>query len=448
MGSRSGAFRGKPMDDPRAVIRQGPMSAFQLGAVTICMVINMLDGFDVLAIAFTGPRIAKEWALSPTELGLLFSSGLAGMMAGSLLISPVADVIGRRRLVLAGLLVITVGMALSSLAQGLGELALLRVFTGLGIGSLLSSINTIVVEYTSTRRKDLAVSVMAVGYPIGATIGGTIAVFLIAAFGWRAVFGFGALCSAVLIPVVLAQLPESLDFLLLRRPRGALARANLLLRRMRRAEIAVLPDIHDESENAARSVFSVFDGAFAARTALICCAYFATMIPFYFMLNWTPKVLVDEGLSLATGISGAIVMNASGVVGGLLFGLFARRLGLRQFGSWYMLLMLVGIVGFGFVRDNLPLLMALAMVIGFAMIGTVSALYAIIGAMYPVRVRNTGTGMALGIGRLGAIVGPYLGGVLIAAGWSRPAYCIALALPLLASAFLVRRVPLLDRSAG
>jgi benzoate transport len=407
------------------------------------MIVNMLDGFDVLAIAFTGPAIARDWALPPTQLGLLFSAGLVGMTVGSLVISPVADAIGRRWLTLIGLLVITVGMLASSLAHGLRELALLRVLTGLGIGSLLSSINTIVVEFSSERRKDFAVSFMSVGYPIGGTIGGAIAVFLIHAFGWRSVFAFGGLCSAVLLPVALVYLPESLDFLLLKRPRHALGRANALLARMGRPPIAELPSVSGQTGDTAKGVFGIFDRAFAWRTALICSVYFLTMIPFYFVLNWTPKVLVDEGLSLTTGISGSILMNASGVVGGLLFGLVARRLGLQRLGAVYMLMLLASIAAFGFAGSSLPLLMVFAMAIGFSMIGTICALYAVIGAMYPVRVRNTGTGLAIGIGRLGAIAGPYLGGVLIAAGWTRPLYCAVLALPLFVSAFLVRRVPLL-----
>jgi benzoate transport len=436
------------VEDPRALLRRGPMSGFQIAAVTICMIVNMLDGFDVLAIAFTGPAIAHDWVLMPTQLGLLFSAGLFGMVVGSLFISPVADAIGRRWLTLIGLAVITVGMLASSRAHGLAELALFRVFTGLGIGSLLSSINTIVVEFASTERKEFAVSFMAVGYPIGGTIGGTIAVFLIHAFGWHAVFVFGGVCSAVLLPIAYVYLPESLDFLLFKKPANALARINDLLARLGQPAMERLPVLEDTSATQSTSIFSIFDRGFAARTALICSAYFLTMIPFYFVLNWTPKVLVDQGLSLSTGISSSIVMNAAGVVGGLLFGLIARRSGLKRLGAIFMLLLLASIVAFGFAGSNLPLLMIFAMAIGFSLIGTICGLYATIGAMYPVRIRNTGTGLAIGIGRLGAIAGPWLGGVLIAAGWSRPLYCVALSLPLLVSAFVVRRVPLLDEAAS
>ncbi|MEI9885870.1 MAG: MFS transporter [Rhizomicrobium sp.] len=426
--------------DIRAAVREGPMSRFQVVAVTICMAINALDGFDVLSIAFTGPKIARDWALPPTELGLLFSAGLAGMMIGSLLLSPLADAIGRRFLVLLGLVIITIGMAACGFARGLEELAILRVFTGLGIGSLLSSINTIVMEYSSNKRKELAVSFMAIGYPIGATIGGTIAVFLIAAHGWRSVFFFGAALSAVLIPVAYVTLPESLDFLLAKRRKNALARINTLLRRMGRPLLDALPPPAAKSEG---NMSGTLNADFAWRTARICVAYFLTMLPFYFMLNWTPKVLVDQGLSISTGISGAVVMNGVGIFGGLLFGAVANRVGLRQLTSICMVLFFAAIAGFGAVGANLTLLLVLAGAVGFFMIAMISGLYAVIGAMYPVSVRNTGTGLALGIGRLGAVVGPYLGGVFIAAGWSRPVYCAVLAAPLLIAAILIRRVPLL-----
>ena len=419
------------------------MSAFQIVAVLICMAINALDGFDVLAIAFTGPTIAKAWALGPKDVGALLSAGLLGMVVGSLFLSPLADIFGRRAMVLLGLATITIGMAASGFARNLQELELLRVFTGLGIGTLLSSINTIVVEYASAKRKDFAVAVMAIGYPIGATIGGTISVFLIARYGWQAVFWFAAGLSAILLPIALVGLPESIDFLVARRRPNALAKINALLARMHRPAISALPDKPAPGDEEAKGIFAVFDRAFFARTILIVSAYFLTMIPFYFVLTWTPKVLVDMGLDVSTGISGAVVMNACGVVGGLLLGAVARRAGLRGMTSLFMLLFGAAIVGFGFAGTDLKLLLVFAGAIGFFMIGLISGLYAIIGAMYPARVRNTGTGLALGVGRIGAVVGPYLGGVLIAAGYSRPEYTMILSAPLLIAALLVLRVPLL-----
>ena len=423
------------------------MSAFQVVAVTICMVINMLDGFDVLAIAFAGPPIAREWALTPMELGMLFSSGLAGMTLGSLAISPFADTLGRRPLVLFGLVVISFGMAGSAMMHGLWPLAGLRFFTGLGIGTLLSSINTTVAEYSSQRRRDFAVAFMSVGYPIGATLGGMIAIYLITRFGWRSVFVFGAVLSALIVPVVLVRLPESLDFLLHKRPADALNRINALLRKMGRGELLHLPEPGHVGVVSVKTVTGIFDRSFATRTLLVCTSYFLVMLSFYFLLNWTPKVLVDQGLSLQLGISGAVLMNAGGVIGGLLFGYFAGRFGLRELSSVFMVLLFAAVVVFGFAELNLVAMAALVSIIGFFMIGVIASLYALVAAMYPPQVRNTGTGLAIGIGRFGAIAGPYLGGVLIAAGWARPAYCAALAAPALLAAFLVRRVPLAGTAA-
>ncbi len=167
------------------------------------------------------------------------------------------------------------------------------------------------------------------------------------------------------------------------------------------------------------------------------------MLPFYFMLSWTPKVLVDEGLSLGSGISGSVVLNAAGIVGGLLLGLGARIFGLKRITSACMVLFALAVMAFGAYSVDLVSTLILAMVVGFFMIGVIVGLYAVIAAMYPVRVRNTGTGLALGIGRIGGILGPILGGVLIQAGWSRPAYCFALAAPTLIAAALILWVPLL-----
>jgi len=432
------------MIDARAALKEAPMTAFQIGAVAICMAINMLDGFDVLVIGFAGPPVAHDWSLMPRELGLLFSASPIGMMLGSIFVSPIGDIFGRRTLVMLGLLVISAGMLFSAAATNYDQLLMLRVATGVGIGSLLSSINTMVAEYASSRRRDFAVGVMAVGYPIGGTLGGMASVYLIHSFGWHSVFVFGGVLSALLIPVVWVQLPESLDFLLQKRPRRALERANALLARLQQPALTALPAIRETNE--AKGVLAVFDRSFFTRTLIVCAAYFLSMMPLYFMLQWTPKVLVDSGLSLTSGISGAVLMNAGGVVGGLLLGLAARPFGLKQATSVCMVLFFAAITAFGFAGANLGALLILAVAVGFFMIACVVGLYAVIAAMYPVRIRNTGSGIAIGFGRIGAIAGPYLAGVFIQAGWSRPMYCFALAAPCLIAAFMIRRVPLLDEA--
>ena len=189
-------------------IKADDMRPVQIIAVAMCVVINMLDGFDVLVMAFTAPEIAREWQLEPQSLGILFSSGLLGMALGSLFIAPLADRVGRRRIILLCLLTISLGMAASAFMNSVASLVSTRIVTGLGIGGMLASITTITAEYSSDARRGFSISLVQSGYPIGATIGGSIAAVLIVQYGWREVFMFGALCSALMIPLVYLLLPE------------------------------------------------------------------------------------------------------------------------------------------------------------------------------------------------------------------------------------------------
>ncbi|MFT4191603.1 MAG: MFS transporter [Comamonas sp.] len=426
--------------DTQQTLRGAPMRPFQIVAIALCVFISMIDGFDVLTVAFTGPSIAAAWSLSPAQLGLVFSAGLAGMVLGSIFIAPLADSMGRRPIVQGCLLILTAGMAATAFARNLEQLLALRVFTGLGMGGILAGINTVVAEYASDRRRDLAISFMAIGYPIGAMLGGLASSWIIAQFGWHAVFLFGAAASAITLPLVALFMPESIDFLLTRRPRTALAQLNALRRKLGLPALAALPEADPNTRPPRASLAAVFRGGLARPTVLICLSYFLLMVSFYFLANWTPKVLVSMGLSVQQGISGAVLMNLGGIAGGLFLGLLAPRVGLTRLTTALLALCFVTVVGFGLSAAPLQGLLVLAAAIGFFMFGGMIGLYALAPAVFPPAVRATGTGLALGIGRLGATVGPTLAGLLIAAGWTRAEYFTALAVPLLLAAACVWRI--------
>jgi benzoate transport len=432
--------------DARAHLREGPMSSFQIMIVLITTLLNMIDGFDVLAISFTAPLIAKEWGVPPATLGILLSAGLAGMALGSLFLSPVADVFGRRAVLIASTAILSVGMLASAVTGNVWELAVCRLLTGIGVGGVLASGNTLLSEYSSDRWRDLSISTMVVGYSAGAIVGGSISAYLIAAFGWRAAFIFGGACSTVLLPAVFV-LPESLDFILASKTSNALASANAVLRRLGHQEISQLPEITRE-EKTTRAVVGVFEGRFAKATLLICLSYFMLMLSFYFVLSWTPKNLVDLGFSVEQGIFASVLLNVGGIIGGMSFGYLAGRSSARKVSRYLLAGLFVCIVGYGATESGIVPVMTAAFVTGFFMIGSMASLYAIVPRIYPALVRNTGTGLAIGFGRLGAVVGPYLGGLLIAAGWQRLAYYSVLALPVLISAIAIRSVPLFGERAA
>jgi len=426
--------------DARTVLRESPMSFFQIMVVVICTALNMVDGFDVLAISFTAPVIAKEWGLDPATLGVLLSAGLAGMALGALLLSPLADIWGRRTVVLFSTAIISIGMLGSAVTSTVSELAVLRLITGLGVGSLLASGNTLLAEYAPDRWRDFSISAMVVGYPAGAIVGGSISAYLITAFGWRLAFIFGGVCSTVLVPAVL-YLPESLDFILSRRRADTLERVNAVMRRIGHPPMSTLPEVTRE-ETSTRAVIGVFEPRFLRGTLLICLCYFMLMFSFYFVLSWTPKNLVDLGFTVQQGIFGSVLLNVGGILGGLAFGYFAGKSQSRTVSAYMLAALFAAFVGYGALHAGLVPLMTGAFVAGFFMIGSMASLYSLVPQIYPALVRNTGTGLAIGVGRLGAVIGPYVGGLLIGAGWQRLAYYSVLALPVLISAVAVRRIPL------
>lgn len=420
--------------DLASTIEQRPMTSFQTMAVGICVILSAIDGFDVLAIAFAAPLLSKEWGLQAGELGVLLSAGLAGMTGGSLLIAPLADRIGRRPMTLASLVIVTAGMLLSAVTQTTTQLASMRFLTGLGIGAMLPSLATVVAEYSSVRRRELCVSVMATGYPIGATIGGFAAVPIVGAFGWRGIFVFGGLVSMTMIPLMLWGLPESLAFLVARRPRGALERINLLLRRLGREAVDVLPESRSAAERA--RVRDVVRGRLGATSAALWTAFFCVMLSFYFVLSWTPKLLVDAGLRAEQGISGGVLLNLGGIVGALVLGFLAARVGPTRIVALTMTAGALAVVAFGLFAPGRTLAIALplALVVGYFLFGSMVGLYAIMPSAYPTEVRNTGAGLSIGIGRIGAFIAPLLAGFLLEAGWSTPQTYLAFAAPLLFAA--------------
>jgi benzoate transport len=425
--------------DARAILRDSAMTPFQIMVVAICVLLNMIDGFDVLAISFTAPVIAKEWGVTPATLGVLLSAGLAGMALGSLALSPLADLVGRRQVVMLSTAIISVGMLGSAATSNVLELSAMRFLTGLGVGGLLASGNTLLSEYSSDRWRNLSISAMVVGYPAGAIIGGSISAYLISAFGWRSAFLLGGTCSTILLPLIL-YLPESIDFLIARGGKDTLSRVNAVMRRLGREPMARLPDIANEEESP-RAVIGAFEGRFAKPTFLICLSFFMLMLSFYFVLSWTPKNLVDLGFTVRQGIFGSVLLNLGGILGGLAFGYLAGKSNARSLAPYLFVVLFLSILGYGALHSGVAALMTGAFIAGFFMIGCMASLYAIVPQIYPARVRNTGTGLAIGFGRLGAVIGPYVGGLLIAAGWQRLAYYSLLALPVLISAVAVRRIP-------
>ncbi|WP_157269812.1 MFS transporter [Azohydromonas aeria] len=425
------------MTDIRKTLDESAMSRFQWVAVAICVMLIMLDGFDVLVMAFTAASVAAEWKLNGAQLGVLFSAGLFGMAAGSLFVAPLADRMGRQPVIVLCLIVVAAGMLLSGVAQSHAQLVALRGITGVGIGGMLASVGVITAEYSSLKWRSTCVALQATGYPIGATLGGLVAAWLLQHYGWRSVFVFGGLATALMIPVVLWRLPESVDFLVARRPARALEKLNRIMAFMERPPLQQLPVRDAGAAAQGNAVAGLFRNGLARPTLMLWSAFFLLMFSVYFSLSWTPKLLVQAGLSAQQGVTGGVLINVGGIVGGSLFGALAVRVRLVHLTVAAFLIYALFTALFGAVSGALGLAFAVAFGMGIFLFASMAGLYAFAPATYPAAVRTTGLGWAIGIGRIGAIVAPLTAGVLLDGGWQPASLYYAYALPLVAGALAV-----------
>ncbi|MTD54575.1 MFS transporter [Amycolatopsis pithecellobii] len=403
-------------DSIRDVIDSSPISRFQALVVGISVGLSLVDGFDLFVMSFAASPIAKEWSLNGSQVGLLLSSGLLGMALGSAFVAPLADRVGRRPLSIACLSLSVAGMGLAILTTGFAGLALCRILTGLGIGGLVASLPVIIAEYSPRRRRGALIALYAAGLPFGGIIGGFVATFVTTELGWRASFAVGAGLTLLLLLVAVAALPESLDFLLVRRPKRALERVNALLARMGRNLVEELPVAVRVRED--RVGAAVLSGRNGIRSVLLWISYFVAYGCYLFAASWMPLLLQRSGFSSHQSINGGTLMSAGGVAGILLFG------GLALVWSARMLTVacFVGL-GLTFVAISISagspvLILLVAAAMGIFGNAVAAGLFAIAPDLYPAAVRSTAVGWAVAIGRIGAIVSPVLAGLLVDQKWS------------------------------
>ena len=376
------------------------MSFFQLRAVVICLIINMLDGFDILVIAFVAPEVAGQWGLSPEVLGVLFSAGLAGMTVGSLLLSPLADVYGRRPAILVSLIVTSVGMVVSAFTGSVTELAVARFVTGLGIGTMIASLATIVAEYSSDRWRATAISFSMAGYPIGAIFGGIVTVYLLEAYGWQAVFLFGGVVTSLMIPLAWVFLPESIEHLLTRREPDTLTKINGVLAKMHKPQLEGLPELAGDPAPVTNRVRELFAPVFRKQTAVVWACFFLTMASLYFAQTWTPKIMVDAGFVVSEGVSIGVFIQVGALLGVVVIGVLTAKLSIYATAALLMSFGFVAMVAFSLTLLQIEYLYALAVCIGLGVNAAVIALYAIVADLYPADIRSTAVGWAIGGGAL------------------------------------------------
>lgn len=386
------------------------LAPVQWRVMVLCTVVILLDGFDVQAIAFTGPAIAAQWGLASGSLGPVFAAGLVGMAVGALVVGPLGDRYGRRAAVQVSVFVFGLFTLLTAFAHNLESLIALRALTGIGLGGALPNATALMTEYAPARRRQLAVAVIFLGIPFGGMLGGVVANALVPRFGWQAVFVAGGLAPLVLVPVLYRLLPESVRFALLR-PSSAAYAARLI--RQLRLPGAAVDYARTGPAAASGGVRGLFADGRGVDTVLLWGVFFLNLMAVYFLISWIPTLLVQAGHGLARATQTSVLLNLGGAIGPLVLAALSARLGTR----WPLLVWLaaaalsVGLLGQ--VGAHLGWVMVMTFLAGFFTFGAQISMNALAAGMYPTPARATGVGWALGVGRLGSILGPVIGGVLV-----------------------------------
>jgi MFS transporter, AAHS family, 4-hydroxybenzoate transporter len=385
------------------------MKPQKLTTILICFLMNMLDGMDVMVVSYASPNISKDWSISPQSLGLVFSAGLLGMSLGAMLLAPRADKIGRKTMIIICNILMSVSVFFTAYADSVEVLTVFRIISGIGIGGMLASTATLSAENAPKASKDFWVSFAISGYPIGAVFSGLVAAQIIPKYGWESMFKIAGILSIITLPIVYFFLKESSEYLQKTDKIQNISLATLI------------------SEKYQKSTINLWVAIFMA---------FATL---YFLTTWIPKLASVTGLSVELAIYAGTIFNLGAFFGIISQGYFSSKFGLTKTISAYLIFTAILMLIFGYFHGSVLVLILFGL-IGFGIQGGFVGMYSLAARLYPTEIRATGVGGAVGVGRIGAIVGPLLGGILIGAGLSMTFNFMIFAIPTVIAGWVILKI--------
>jgi AAHS family 4-hydroxybenzoate transporter-like MFS transporter len=373
----------------------------------ICFAVAMLDGFDTLVISFIAPAFAGEWGLGEAQVGRIFAAGLVGAAVGAVGGGMLADRIGPRRTLLGcvtlfGLL--TLGCAM---APDMGTLTLLRFLAGLGLGGAIPPISALAAATVGPERRSATVTRMFLGFPLGAVFGGMAVAAMIGTLGWRSALWMGGIMALMLVPVIWVWIDDA-------RPSSH----------------------HPKAAGAVRE--PVLGGGRRIAGLSLFAGAFLILLVGYFLISWAPTILVRAGATPERAIIGAVLLNVGGIVGALALTRVLDRLGPFRVAGITLLVGAAFTVALGAHLPSALVATPLLVLAGVTVIGAQLTLPSLAASLFPPSARGRGVGLTMGVGRLGSIVGPLIGGEMLEADLSDQALFACVAVPVLLSGLALR----------
>ncbi|QXI46965.1 MFS transporter [Pseudomonas anuradhapurensis] len=416
--------------DVQSFINQQPLSRYQWRVVLLCFLIVFLDGLDTAAMGFIAPALSQEWGIDRASLGPVMSAALIGMVFGALGSGPLADRFGRKG-VLVGAVLVFGGFSLASAyATNVDQLLVLRFLTGLGLGAGMPNATTLLSEYTPERLKSLLVTSMFCGFNLGMAGGGFISAKMIPAYGWHSLLVIGGVLPLLLALVLMAWLPESARFLVVRNRGTDKVRKTLSPIAPQVVAEAGSFSVPEQKAVAARNVFAViFSGTYGLGTVLLWLTYFMGLVIVYLLTSWLPTLMRDSGASMEQAAFIGALFQFGGVLSAVGVGWAMDRFNPHKVIGIFYLLAGVFAYAVGQSLGSITLLATLVLVAGMCVNGAQSAMPSLAARFYPTQGRATGVSWMLGIGRFGAILGAWSGATLLGLGWSFEQVLTALLVP-------------------
>lgn len=397
--------------DVSEAIDSGRFGRFQWSLVVLCASLLIMDGYDVFVAGTVLPTLIKEWGLSKPQAGMLQAWALLGMMFGALVLGPLADRIGRRKGIAASFLLFTVATLCTGFVDTSEYFKALRFIAGLGCGGLMPNAVALMNEYAPKRMRGTMVALMFSGYSVGGMLAAALGIWMIPALGWKPMFWVAAV-PLLALPLILWRLPESLGFLI---RQGRQGEARAILARLQPGTVVGPHDtlVFSETKGAAASMIELFRHGRALRTLMLWVSFFCCLLVVYLLSSWLPKVMQEAGYAEKASLMTLFSLNFGGMAGAIVGGWLGDRFGLPKVVVGFFAAAALSIAAIGSIPP-VPVLFTLVFIAGATTIGTQILLYASVAQLYNLSVRSTGLGWASGVGRVGAIVGPTLGGVLLA----------------------------------
>jgi AAHS family 4-hydroxybenzoate transporter-like MFS transporter len=409
------------------LIDEGALTRQKIGVIVLCGIAVLLDGYDIQTMALAVPSLTEEWGIEAAAFAYALSASVLGMVLGMAAVAPLGDRLGRRPLLIWGMLLVGLASAATALSTTPTELVIWRLLTGIGLGITLPNATALTSEYVPQRNRAFLIAAMYLGVPLGAVIAGFVAPMLIDAMSWRAIFLAGGLLPLALVVLLFAYVPESVRLLVAQRPKDP--RIAGLLNRFVPGVDAVTVYALPKDRVEKQTVLALFQPQYWARTSLLWCIFALNLFVLFVLISWLPTILTDAGWTRPQALRGAVVIHAGGIFGGLVIAkLVDVGRTVTALTSAYAIVA-VGFTLFLVVPGTLPAWTILLLVVGAGVSGSQVALIALSAIFYPPTLRATGAGWASGCGRVGAFVAPLAGGLVIARYDLAPAQHLTLLIP-------------------